>query len=110
MSSTRLGINLRIVISSLLSFLLNKQKQQQNKTYDYTGYVCGHDYVFEYVDDLTKGYMTGQGKGIKCGDYIILKNGSNCCRYQVEEIDYYSQPPDMWMALLSEVTVEHSEP
>jgi hypothetical protein len=106
MSSTRSGINLVVIFSSLFSFLSNKPKQPQAKTYDYSQYVCGRDYVFEPVDDLKKGYMTGQGKGIKRGDYIILKNGSNSCRYQVEEIDYYSEPPDMWMALLNKVIVD----
>ncbi|MEI2581633.1 hypothetical protein [Scytonema sp. PRP1] len=50
--------------------------------------------------------MTGQGKGIKRGDYIILCNGSQSCRYQVEEIDYYSEPPDMWIALLNDVSLQ----
>ncbi|MCV3215223.1 hypothetical protein OGM63_17175 [Plectonema radiosum NIES-515] len=107
MSSTKSGINLRVIFSSLFSLLSNKAKQPQTKTYDYSEYVCGRDYVFELaVDDLNKGYMTGQGRGIKCGDYIIFKNGSNSCRYQVEEIDYYSQPRDMWIALLNKVIVE----
>ena len=106
MSSSRSGINLRVIFSSLFSLLSNKSKQPLTKTYDYSQYVCGRDYVFELVDDLKKGYMTGQGKGIKRGDYIILKNGFNSCRYQVEEIDYYSEPPDMWMALLNKVIVE----
>lgn len=110
MSSTKSSINLRVVFSSLFSFLLNKPKQQPNKTYDYTPYVSGRDYVFESVNDLKKGYMTGQGKGIKRGDYIILKNGSNYCRYQVEEIDYYSEPADMWIALLNEAIVERVLP
>lgn len=47
--------------------------------------------------------MTGIGKGIKPGDYLILQRDSELCRYQVEEIDYYSDPPDMWMALLKKV-------
>ncbi|MBD2604537.1 hypothetical protein H6G81_08325 [Scytonema hofmannii FACHB-248] len=109
MSSTRSSMNLRVVFSSLFSFLLNKPKQQPNKTYDYTRYVNGRDYVFESVNDLKKGYMTGQGKGIKRGDYIFLKNGSDSCRYQVEEIDYYSNPADMWIALLSEAIVDQPE-
>lgn len=106
MSFTRSGINLRVIFSSVFSLLSNKAKQTNTKTYDYSQYVCGRDYVFEPVDDLKKGYMTAQGKGIKCGDYIILKNGSNSCRYQVEEIDYYSEPSDMWMALLNKVIVD----
>jgi hypothetical protein len=109
MSSTSSSINLRVIFSSVFKFLLNKAKQQPNKTYDYTRYVSGRDYVFESVNDLKKGYMTGQGKGIKRGDYIFLKNGSDSCRYQVEEIDYYSNPPDMWIALLSEAIVDKAE-
>ncbi|WP_339381337.1 hypothetical protein [Brasilonema sp. UFV-L1] len=50
--------------------------------------------------------MTGQGKGVKRGDYIILRDSSNACRYQVEDIDYYSEPPDMWIALLQKVDFE----
>lgn len=106
MSYTRSSINLNIIFLSLYKFILNKTKHSQNKTYDYTQYVGGRDYVFEPVDNQAKGYMTGQGKGIKCGDYIILYNGSKSCRYQVEEIDYYSDPPDMWIALLEKVTFE----
>ncbi|WP_246275585.1 hypothetical protein [Brasilonema bromeliae] len=50
--------------------------------------------------------MTGQGTGIKRGDYIILCHSSRTCRYQVEDIDYYSEPPNMWIALLQEVDFE----
>lgn len=103
MSSTRSGINLSVVVLSLVKNLLSKQKQQKNKTYDYTQSVCGIDYVFEPVDNQTKGYMTAQRKGIKRGDYIILRNGSSSYLYEVEEIDYYAEPPDMWMALLKAV-------
>lgn len=100
MFSTRSGINLSVIISSLINLILTRRKQQKNKTYDYTQLVCGRDYVFEPTDNQTSCYITGQGRGIKSGDYIILQNGSGACRYQVEEINYYSDPPDMWMALL----------
>ncbi|GAA6621722.1 hypothetical protein [Scytonema sp. NUACC26] len=103
MSHIRSGINLNVILLLLLNFLWNRQKQQKQQTYDYTECVCGCDYAFEPVDNLTKGYMTAQFKGIKRGDYILLKNGSNLYRYQVEEIDYYSEPPDMWIALLHKV-------
>ncbi|SRR5579883_2399680 len=109
MSSTRSGINLSVIFVSLVNFILSKPKRQKHKTYDYTQFVCGRDYVFEAVDNGTKGYMTGQGKGIKRGDYIVLRNNANSEEsyvYQVEEIDYYSEPSDMWMALLQRTTVE----
>ena len=104
MSYTRSGVNLNIIFLSLYKFILKRIKHSQTKTYDYTQYVSGRDYVFELADNQAKGYMTGQGKGIKRGDYIILYNGSKSCRYQVEEIDYYSEPPDMWIALLDDIS------
>jgi hypothetical protein len=42
--------------------------------------------------------MAGWGLGIKDGDYLILPNGSNTTRYQVERISYRADPPDMWFA------------
>jgi hypothetical protein len=106
MSYTRLGINLNVIFAPLLGFLSSKTKQPENKTHDYTKGVSGTDYVFEPVDNLTKGYMTAQRQGVKHGDYIILQNATNCDRYQVEEIDYYSDPPDMWIALVKKVIVD----
>ena len=47
--------------------------------------------------------MTARGKGVKLNDYIILQIGSESHRYQVDKIDYYSNPPDMWMALIKKV-------
>ncbi|NMG05978.1 hypothetical protein DP117_03505 [Brasilonema sp. UFV-L1] len=106
MFHTRSGINLNIIFLSFYNFVFNKRKPLQTKTYDYTQDINGRDYIFESVDNQVKGYMTGQGKGVKRGDYIILRDSSNACRYQVEDIDYYSEPPDMWIALLQKVDFE----
>ncbi len=104
MSSTRSGTSLSVIFESLINFILSiPRKYPKHRTYDFTGYVCGRDYVFEPTDDQKKGYMTAQCKGIKSGDYIILQSGSSSYQYQIEEIDYYSEPPDMWIALLSQV-------
>lgn len=104
MSYTRSGINLNIIFLSLYKFILKKTKDSKTKTYDYTQYISGRDYVFELADNQRKGYMTGHGRGIKRGDYIVLCNGSKSCCYQIEEINYYSEPPDMWIALLRACT------
>lgn len=76
---------------------------QKKKTHDYSKFIAGQEYVFEPLNQGLEGQMTGIGKGIKPLDYIILQCGSQLCRYQVEEIDYYAEPPDMWMALLKKV-------
>jgi hypothetical protein len=104
MSNARSGINQEVNFFSLLSFLFNQPKPHKKKTYDYTDYVCGRDYVFELIEDKPDScYMTAQSKGIKLGDRIILKNGSTIGLYEIAEIEYYSEPSDMWMALVTKV-------
>jgi len=79
---------------------LQNYLSQKPKLYDYTSNNCQDTYVFEALNGGEKGYMTGQGQGVKCGDYILLPDRSGSCRYQVDTIEYYSNPPNMWTALL----------
>lgn len=66
------------------------------KTHDYTKRHWGHDYTFETKDGGQHASMTGWGAGIAARDYLILENGGSSTRYQVDEIDYYADPQDMW--------------
>ena len=104
--------NIMYFISSTINFSfdflskagsLQDQLKQHDKTYDYTQLVSGEDYVFEPIDGGIRGYMTSSGKGVKSGDYIVLADDVSASRYQVEKIDYYSNPPEMWIALLKRV-------
>lgn len=108
----RLGRKLMYLVSSTINFsvgLLSKvrplpsQFQQKSNVHDYTKFISGRDYIFELIDGEMKGYLTGQGKGIERGDIILLPEGSGFSQYQVEQIDYYSNLPDMWLALLKKV-------
>jgi hypothetical protein len=94
---------------SLFNFLLNRIKQRRNKIYDYTQYLSGRDYVFEVSEDLTKAYMTAHGKKIKVGDRILIQKGDRIYHYDVEVIDYYSNPPDMWMACLIQIKIDEQK-
>lgn len=104
-------VNLNYLFNHITDFSIkvlaikNKSKRQP-KTYDYTQYNCNYDYIFEVAERENWAYMTGQGQGINKGDYLILFSGSNTMRYQVESIDYYSNPPDMWTALLRQASIE----
>ncbi|WP_335030815.1 hypothetical protein [Nostoc sp.] len=80
--------------------------KQKHKIHDYSQQLSGSDYVFERLNEGMFGYMTGVGKGIKASDRIILLQGYESYQYQVEEIDYYSDPSDMWIALLKQVLVD----
>lgn len=104
MSYSRSGINLTHLFLPLIKFLSNKLKQRKHKIHDYSGAEYGKDYIFESSNNSQNGYMTARGKAIKCNDYIIIRKGSQYYRYQVKEIDYYSNPPDMWIALLQKAT------
>ncbi|WP_138497923.1 hypothetical protein [Nostoc sp. PA-18-2419] len=80
-----------------------KELKKKKKIHDYSRQVWGSDYIFERVNEGTIGYMTGVGNGIKASDRIILRQGTESYQYQIEEIDYYSYPSDMWIALLKQV-------
>ncbi|MBW4691181.1 MAG: hypothetical protein KME27_05375 [Lyngbya sp. HA4199-MV5] len=81
----------------------SRNASRKTTTHDFTKYQCGVDYYFELSSLPTEAYMTGQGKGIKPDDYILLQLEAAPQCYQVEIIDYYSQPPDMWVALLKPI-------
>ena len=98
------SVNINTLLGRLVHKVVASFKFPGNQTYDYTDCVSGRDYVFEALDDEpTGGYMSARWKSIKCGDYIILAKDSGTEKYQVEEIDYYSEPSDMWIALLRRV-------
>ncbi len=88
-----------------LSSIIPKQNtsKQKHKTHDLTASDWGYDYIYEPIAEGRGGYMTGHGRRIKRGDYLILTEGDRPCRYQVVEIDYYSKPSDIWTALLKKV-------
>ncbi|MBI1241702.1 hypothetical protein [Umezakia ovalisporum] len=60
------------------------------------------DYVFDLVNEGATGYMTAVGK-LRLGHRIILQVGSHSYVYQIEEINYYFDPPDIWIALLKQI-------
>ncbi|MBD1844706.1 hypothetical protein H6F89_15140 [Cyanobacteria bacterium FACHB-63] len=86
-------------ILNLLSYVFPRRR----KTHDYTCYEMGIDYFFESISYGSKGYMTGQGKGIRKEDFLLLRFEGVSVVYQVEDINYYSNPSDMWTASLMKV-------
>jgi hypothetical protein len=68
------------------------------ETHDYTKRYWGHDYTFEPVNGGLQARLMGWGMDIKAGDYLLLQNGDDSTRYQVDSIKYYSDPFDMWSA------------
>jgi hypothetical protein len=84
---------------SWLAFLFPKAR----KTHDYTQFQANCEYVFEPIENGDRGYMTGQGKGLRRGDYLMIGDRNQPARYEIEKIDYYSDQPDMWIASLKKL-------
>lgn len=77
------------------------------KIHDYTQRYWGHDYYIikiesnQYLGDVI--HAGGWGKGLKKGNFILLVNEqaeNKQTRYKIRRIEYLSDPPDMWKAIL----------
>jgi len=108
MSFIKTGINFSFCLLSgfLPMFVILNESKPKYKIHDYSQLVRGRDYVFDPLHGGLGGYMTATGKGIKPRDYIVLQYGCKSYQYKVEEIDYYSDPSDMWMALVKQVILD----
>ncbi len=48
--------------------------------------------------------MTAQGLPVQPGDHIEITQPDRCTQYQVDTIEYYSEPSDMWIATLYRIS------
>jgi MioC protein len=93
-----ISINCFVIFTLSLSFILTQVKSK-NRTYDYRHHISGIDYVFEDIDGVYA-CMTAHFRSIKVGDRIILIHNFKYTTYLVVEINYYSNPSDIWTSLL----------
>ncbi len=68
------------------------------KTHDYTNRYWGHDYAITQLFPKNVIALTGWGRGLEVGDFIILENEESSTRYKLLEVDYLLNPSDMWHA------------
>lgn len=76
------------------------------KIHNYTQETCGygHDYTITPIDDGLTADVMGWGRDIEEADIFLLTGPNNgVCFYQVERIEYFNDPPDMFKAHLSYV-------
>ncbi|MBD3881550.1 hypothetical protein IFO70_07265 [Phormidium tenue FACHB-886] len=76
-------------------------------THNYTRQIQGENYVIEALadeplleDGADRFTMTAYGGSIKTGDFILLQQQGKKVCYLVEQIDYYCDQPDLWIARL----------
>lgn len=92
-----------------IALIFSESKKNRPRIHNYTKLTRGEDYLFEPLDGGMKGYITAQRQGVRQGDYLILLEDNNSFRYIVEEIDYYANPSDMWIALLKKETIKEEK-
>ena len=87
----------------MIIFKRRRKRKQSVETHDYTKRHWGHDYVITRVEKRGQTiHMMGWGHGINAGDFILIESKSSDpganpdTRYQVAEVDYKSDPRDMW--------------
>lgn len=79
----------------LQKYLLRKNK---TKTFSYDACDIGKNLVLEADPDARLYYMTSLQAGVQLGDCVRINHRDEITTYQIQEIEYYTEPVDMWMA------------
>ena len=89
------------IVSYLAKYFVTSKDKTRGRVHHYQLADIGVEFVFE-PDRENYGYqvMTAQRSGVKSGDRIALHDSSGQQDYLVADIDYYYDPPDMWIAKL----------
>lgn len=78
---------------------------RRNKTkifsYDFCG--IGENFVLEADLNTRSYYMTSLQAGAQLGDCVQIHHLDKTTTYQIQEIEYYTEPSDMWMARLLQI-------
>lgn len=83
---------------------LRKWQKKGSKVHDLTQDDWDHSFSYDPTGREGEIYLTSQGRNVQPGDCIVIGNPSGYIDYQVREIEYYAEPPDMWIALLVKAT------
>jgi hypothetical protein len=78
-----------------------KRNDRRPKIYTFIKSSESYSLVLEAVNGFPlKYYMTAYGAGIRAGDFIVVSDRESSVTFTVENIDYYLDPPDLWIACL----------
>lgn len=79
--------------------------QTSGKTYHYNFYDFQTNFVIHSLAENRDTYaMTAQGAHVQPGDFIEITQPEYNAKYQVDHIEYYSEPSDMWIAVLHPIS------
>lgn len=85
-----------------------KHLSRENKTRIFTYIACnaGQTFVLDLTPDTNTCYMTSQQAGVKSGDQVQIYDPDKISTYQIQEIEYYENPSDAWIAKLQKIATE----
>ncbi len=103
MQPTLKSTHIQMILASIWDTCSNpialRKRQQKSKVHYFRLSDIGQEFV---IDTLTEeagySYITAQKEGVKSGDHIWIDAPSGSTQYQIVEINYYCDVPDMWMA------------
>jgi hypothetical protein len=79
------------------------KRGRKQKVHRYENSAMSSHFCLEPIPDQGGYYMTSCRSGVQCGDRIAIIEASDSFEYQVDEINFYSDPEDMWIAKLHRV-------
>ena len=79
-----------------------REANKEPPTHDYTDPRWGRNFnIVNLSRDGQTANLTGWGRGLKVGHYLLLKNGHDNTRYKITSIEYMRDPADMWAAAVT---------
>ncbi|BDM77905.1 hypothetical protein [Acaryochloris marina] len=79
-------------------------RSRKSRVHRYEHSALSSDFCIEAAPDQSGFFMTSCKAGVRRGDVIHISEAGQRSEYRIDEIDYYSDPSDMWIAKLRTVS------
>lgn len=88
------------ISKQLLNNLFRKNK---TKIFSYDARDIGKNLILEGDKKTRSYYMTSLQAGVQLGDCVRINHTDEIATYQIQKIEYYTEPVGMWMANLLKI-------
>lgn len=75
-------------------------RPRKSRVHRYEYSALSSDFCIETAPDQSGFFMTSCKAGVQKGDLVHIGDVDGFSEYRVDEIDFYSNPSDMWIAKL----------
>lgn len=88
--------------SSLQNFILKLRTPL--RTFHHQPDGINSEFIINSIEDQPGFYhITAQGPRVKLGESIEIEQSGQYQTYQIDDVEYYSEPSDMWMAMMHSI-------